>query len=46
MSIAEMIKRKPLRPRTYVILQISGMIAAYAIIVFMYALDIKDMILK
>lgn len=46
MSFAEMIKRKPLRPRTYVILQISGMIAAYAIIVFMYALDIKDMILK
>ncbi len=46
MSIAEMVKRKPLRPRTYVILQISGMIAAYAIIAFMYALDIKDMLLR
>lgn len=46
MNIAEMIKRKPLKPRTYVILQISGMIAAYAILALMYGLDIKDIIAK
>ena len=46
MNIAEMIKRKPLKPRTYVILQISGMIAAYAILALMYGLDIKDIIKK
>ena len=46
MSVAEMIKRKPLKPKTYVVLQISGMIIAYAIIAFMYGLDIKDILTK
>ena len=46
MSLAEIIKRKPLKPKTYVVLQISGMIIAYAIIAFMYGLDIKDILIR
>ncbi|MBO8435672.1 MAG: RIP metalloprotease RseP [Spirochaetes bacterium] len=40
-NIAEMISGKALSPRSYVILQIAGMIAALIIMAAMYSLDIK-----
>ena len=40
-NIAEMIRGKALSPRSYVILQIAGMIAALLIMAAMYSLDIK-----
>lgn len=40
-NIVEMIKRKELSPRAYVILQIIGMLLALIIIIMMYSLDIK-----
>lgn len=40
MSLAEAVKGSPLRPRTYVYLQILGMIAAFLIIAWMYSFDI------
>ncbi len=40
-NIIEMIKGKALSPRTYVSLQIAGMILALVIIVMMYSLDVK-----
>ena len=41
MSLIEAIRRKALTPRTYVILQITGMVAALIIMVMMYSLDFK-----
>ncbi len=40
-NIVEMINHRELSPRTYVILQIAGMILALLIMVMMYSLDIK-----
>ena len=40
-NIAEMVKRKELSPRSYIILQIAGMILALVIMIMMYSLDIK-----
>ena len=40
-NIIEMLKGKSLAPRTYVILQIAGMVLALIIMAMMYALDIK-----
>ncbi len=40
-NAAEMVCRGNLKPRTYVVLQIFGMLAAVAIMVMMYALDIR-----
>ena len=41
MALFECIRRKALSPRTYVILQIIGMILAIAIMVIVYAIDAK-----
>lgn len=41
MALFECIRRKALSPRTYVILQIIGMILAFAIMVIVYAIDAK-----
>ena len=41
MNVVEMIRRKALSPRTYVILQLVGMAAAVLIMVMMYWLDFK-----
>ena len=41
MAAVEMIRRKALSPRTYVLLQIAGMAAALLIMVMMYSLDFK-----
>ena len=40
-NIIEMIKRKELSPRAYVILQLAGMLMALLIMIAMYSLDIK-----
>ncbi len=40
-ALSEMIRKKPLSPRTYVILQIVGMVLALLIMISMYALDFK-----
>lgn len=40
-NVIEMIKRKELSPRSYIMLQIAGMILALVIIIMMYSLDIK-----
>lgn len=41
MTVVEMFKGRPLSPRSYVILQIIGMVLALVIMVMMYSLDIK-----
>ncbi len=40
-SLAEIVRRKALSPRSYVLLQIAGMLIALAIMIMMYSLDIK-----
>lgn len=40
-NIIEMIYRRELSPRTYVLLQITGMILALIIMIMMYSLDVK-----
>ena len=45
-TLTEMIRRKALAPRTYVILQIAGMILALAIMAAMYALDFRSYLLS
>ena len=40
-NIIEMIKRRELSPRAYIILQLIGMVLALIIIIAMYSLDIK-----
>lgn len=45
-NAAEMVRGGNLKPRTYVVLQISGMLAAITIMVMMYALDIRAFFFK
>ncbi len=40
-NVAEMIKRRELSPRSYVLLQIAGMVLALIMMIMMYSLDVK-----
>ena len=40
-NVIEMVKRRALSPRSYVMLQIAGMVMALIIMILMYSLDVK-----
>lgn len=44
-NVAEMIKRKPLNPKSYIALQATGMVLGWLFVIGMYALDLKNMLL-
>ncbi len=44
-NVVEMIKRKPLSPKSYLSLQAGGMIIGWLIVISMYAFDIKNQLL-
>lgn len=44
MTLLELIHRKPLNPKAYIILQIAGMVIGYGFVAFMYLLDIYKFI--
>lgn len=44
-NIVEMIKRKPLSPKSYIALQATGMVIGWLFVIGMYALDLKNMLL-
>lgn len=44
LTVCEMIHKKPLSPKAYIILQIVGLVIGYGLVVFMYALDLYELI--
>ena len=45
LALIEMIKRHPLRPRTYVAIEITGLFFAVLIILGMYSIDLLRLII-